>query len=148
MLAFCLALGNEPVLERQQLINLANFIYQHRDNISISVNTAWQFLNTWGTVNTLIISIETQYMYLNFSMRPAKTQISLGIHQVWSESSLSAWRNFGSLATHWAHSEDSDPRCPGWSESSLGKHSFCWLSCRGSNAAWTWGTVNNYSQYF
>ena len=42
------------------------------------------------------------------SMRPAKTQISLGICPVWSESSLSAWRNLGSLATHWAHSEDSD----------------------------------------
>ena len=42
------------------------------------------------------------------SMRPAKTQISLGIRQVWSESSLSAWRKLGSLATYWAHSEDSD----------------------------------------
>ena len=42
------------------------------------------------------------------SVRPAKTQISLGICPVWSESSLSAWRNLGSLATHWAHSEDSD----------------------------------------
>ena len=40
------------------------------------------------------------------SVRPAKTQISLGIRPVWSESSLSAWRNLGSLATHWAHSED------------------------------------------
>ena len=29
-------------------------------------------------------------------VRPAKTQISLGIRQVWSESSLSAWRRFGS----------------------------------------------------
>ena len=38
----------------------------------------------------------------------AKTQISLGISSVWSESSLSAWRQLGSLATHWAHSEDSD----------------------------------------
>ena len=37
---------------------------------------------------------------------PAKTQISLGIHPVWSESSLSAWRKLGFLATHWAHSED------------------------------------------
>ena len=27
---------------------------------------------------------------------------------VWSESSLSAWRKLGSLATHWAHSEDAD----------------------------------------
>ena len=42
------------------------------------------------------------------TVRPAKTQISLGIRPVWSESSLSAWRKLGSLATHWAHSEDSD----------------------------------------
>ena len=41
-------------------------------------------------------------------VRPAKTQISLGIHPVWSESWLSAWRKLGFLATHWAHSEDSD----------------------------------------
>ena len=41
-----------------------------------------------------------------WALRPAKTQISLGIHPVWSESSLSAWRKVGSLATHWAHSED------------------------------------------
>ena len=41
-------------------------------------------------------------------VRPAKTQISLGIRPVWSESSLSAWRKLGSLATNWAHSEDSD----------------------------------------
>ena len=40
------------------------------------------------------------------SVRPAKTQISLSICPVWSESSLSAWRNLGSLATHWADSED------------------------------------------
>ena len=41
-------------------------------------------------------------------VRPAKTQISLGIRPVWSESSLSAWRNIGSSATHWAHSKDAD----------------------------------------
>ena len=39
---------------------------------------------------------------------PAKTQISMGICPVWSESSLSAWRKLGSLAFHWAHSKDSD----------------------------------------
>ena len=33
-------------------------------------------------------------------VRSAKTQISLGIRPVWSESSLSAWRNLGPLATH------------------------------------------------
>ena len=36
----------------------------------------------------------------NVDVRPAKTQISLGIRPVWSESSLSAWRKLGSLATH------------------------------------------------
>ena len=41
------------------------------------------------------------------NVRPAKPQISLGIRPVWSESLLSAWRNIGSLATHWAHSEGS-----------------------------------------
>ena len=45
-------------------------------------------------------------------MRPSKTPISLGIRPVWSESSLSAWRNFGSLTTQWTHSEDSDQA--GW----------------------------------
>ena len=42
------------------------------------------------------------------TVRPAKTQISLGSRPVWSESSLSAWRNLEFLATHWAHSEDAD----------------------------------------
>ena len=42
------------------------------------------------------------------TVHPAKTPISLGICPVWSESSLSAWRKLGSLATHLAHSEDSD----------------------------------------
>ena len=42
------------------------------------------------------------------TMRPAKAQISLGIRPVWSESSLSAWRKRGPLATHLAHSEDPD----------------------------------------
>ena len=38
---------------------------------------------------------------------PAKTQIRLGVCLVWSESSLSAWRNLGSLAIHEANGEDS-----------------------------------------
>ena len=45
-------------------------------------------------------------------VRPAKTQISLCIRLVWSESLLSAWRKLGSLATHWVHYEDSDQT--GW----------------------------------
>ena len=46
------------------------------------------------------------------SVRPPKTQISLGIRPVWSESSLSAWRKLGLLATHRTHSKDSDQT--GW----------------------------------
>ena len=53
--------------------------------------------------------------------RPAKTQISLDIRPDWTESSLSAWRKPGSLATHWVHSEDSgqtghDPQRRLWSD--------------------------------
>ena len=46
------------------------------------------------------------------SVHPAKTQISLGIRPVWSESSLFAWRKLGSLATHSAHNKGSDQT--GW----------------------------------
>ena len=61
-----------------------------------------------------------QWYYLSRSMiKPTKslicaekTQISLGIHPVWSESSLSAWRRFGSLATRKVHSKD--PHQTGW----------------------------------
>ena len=45
---------------------------------------------------------------LKWHVCPAKTQISLGIHPDWSGPSLSEWRKLGSLATHWAHSKDSD----------------------------------------
>ena len=41
-------------------------------------------------------------------VHPAKTQISLVIRPVWSESSLSRSRKLGSLTTHWVHGEDSD----------------------------------------
>ena len=41
-------------------------------------------------------------------LRPAKSRLSLGIRPVWSESSLSIWGNLWTLATHWAHSRDSD----------------------------------------
>ena len=51
------------------------------------------------------------------TMRPGKTQISLDIRPVWSESSLCA---------QWLAKDPSflhvDSRCPGWSESLLGAH--------------------------
>ena len=66
---------------------------------------------------------------------PAKTQISLGIRPVWSESSLSAWRKLGSLATNWWHREDSDQT--GWMPRLIWVFAGCTvtllvLSCRGS----------------
>ena len=62
-------------------------------------------------------------------VRPAKTQISLGIHPLWSESSPSAWIKLGSLATHWVQGKTLIRLggCPGWSESSLAAHSCCWF---------------------
>ena len=63
-------------------------------------------------------------------VHPAKTQISLGIRQVWSKSSLSAWRNLRSLPTneHTAKTLIRLGGCPGWSESLLGAYmSFCWF---------------------
>ena len=61
------------------------------------------------------------------TVRPAKTQISLGIRPVWSESSLSTWRKLWSLATHWAQAKTliRPGGCPGWSESSLGAQLLC-----------------------
>ena len=55
------------------------------------------------------------------TVRPAKTQISQGICPVWSESSLSAWKKLGPLATHLAHSED-------WSDwaDAQADPSLCW----------------------
>ena len=70
-------------------------------------------------------------------MRPAKTQISLGIRPVWSESSPSAWRNLGSLTTRWAHSEDSDQtgRMPRLIWVFVGRTLILLvLSCRGSDS--------------
>ena len=66
---------------------------------------------------------------------PAKTQISLGIRPVWSESLLSAWRKLRSLTTHLAHSEDSDQtgRMPRLIWVFAGRTVILFvLSCRGS----------------
>ena len=62
----------------------------------------------------------------NNSVRPAKTQLSLGIRPVWSEPSLCAqWVAKDPNFLH-ADSEDSDIH-PGWSESLLGAQPFCWF---------------------
>ena len=72
---------------------------------------------------------------------PSEDQISLSIHPVWSESSLSAWRKFGFLATHKAHSEDWSDWAHAQADLSLRwAHShFVFLPCRGSYyMTWFW----------
>ena len=54
---------------------------------------------------------------------------------VWSESSLSAWRKLGSLATHSAHSKDSDQTGRIWSVFAGRTLILLVLSCRGSNGS-------------
>ena len=65
------------------------------------------------------------------SVRPAKPQISLGIHSVWSESSLCA--QWVAMDPRFLHEDSEDSvrlgGCPGWSESSLGAQPHCWF-CR------------------
>ena len=66
----------------------------------------------------------------NQHVRPAKTQISLSIRPVWSEFSLSVWRNLWSLATHWAHSKDWSDWTDAQADLSLrcAHRSFYWFS--------------------
>ena len=52
-------------------------------------------------------------------MRPAKTQISLGIHPVWSVFTV---LSMGSLGTKLSSCGQRTLGCPGWSESLLGAH--------------------------
>ena len=56
----------------------------------------------------LIYSYIRATTWKTYLLRQTKTQIDLRIRAVCLESSLSAWRNFVSLATKNAHSEDSD----------------------------------------
>ena len=80
-------------------------------------------LITYGGINPKDIKISTRRpetlgmysCYINRNVRkhtfrhvrPTKTQISLRIRAVWSESSLAAWRNFASLSVPYTPSEDS-----------------------------------------
>ena len=62
----------------------------------------------------------------------AMTDIRLGICPDWSESLLSAWRRFGSLATQKVHSKDWSDWADAQAYLSLGwahRSSFCWI-CR------------------
>ena len=89
---------------------ITKWTHENKAIYTVSTQNWWVYLH-FGVVTctwTLLTCEPPHDKTIKMSVRPAKTQISLGICPVWSESSLSAWRNIGSLATHWAHSEDSD----------------------------------------
>ena len=111
------------------------------------------YISACPVANKLLISAckyyEPRHDKTNkMSVRPAKTQISLGIRLVWLESSLFAWRTLWSLANHWAHSEDSDQtrRMPRLIWVFAGrKITLLVLSCRGSYFKSIWSYWNNMS---
>ena len=92
------------------------FVYIH----SSLVSTLVCFLFFLFAVTTFFSAVNGKFCFVEriieprhdktnkMSVRPPKTQLNLSIRPVWSESSLSAWRKLGSLATHRAHSKDSD----------------------------------------
>ena len=69
----------------------------------LRINSVWRTQKFSYQQLSRLVTKQTKW-----HVRPAKTQISLGVRPSWSKSSLSAWRKRVSLATHWAHSEDSD----------------------------------------
>ena len=79
------------------------FVWGEMYSYSFTSGKTYLVIQTWR-----IVKWATTWQNHKVTVRPAKTQISLGIRPVWSESSLSAWIKLGSLATHSAHSEDSD----------------------------------------
>ena len=79
------------------------FVWGEMYSYSFTSGKTYLVIQTWR-----IIKWATTWQNQQSDVRPAKTQISLGIRPVWSESSLSAWRKLRSLAIHSAHSEESD----------------------------------------
>ena len=87
------------------LLFIGCFLVQPVSNSDLQISEV-MFLNPKFTTFSGKINEPRHDKTNKVRVRPAKTQISLGIRPVWSESSLSAWRKLGSLATQWAHSED------------------------------------------
>ena len=103
----CLGLGQKPMFTRSgNLKHTYIFLLPYKILMHFSlfkvpwINEPSQWC--WICLNRLMTKPT------KWQVHPAKTQISLGIRPVWSESSLSAWRKLRSLATHWVHSKDSD----------------------------------------
>ena len=86
----------------------------------MAATKVWYAFKKEGTHLSHLMTKPTKW-----SVCPGKTQIS----PVWLESSLSVWRNIGSLATHWAHSEDWSDWADALADLNLrwAHMSFCWF---------------------
>ena len=108
--------SQEPISIRS--LSIEDPLLPHFDIVKLWCVSVYQYFVISHTCNYFILNTIWSWMWFIFepphdktnemTVRPAKTQISLGMRPVWSESSLSAWKKLGSLATHWAHSEGSD----------------------------------------
>ena len=98
----------------------------------------WWIVRLWrGFVARLVSNLHLSRIMTKptkWHVRPAKTQISLGIRPVWSESSLSAWRNLGSLATQKVHSKVSN-----WT-GRIPRLIWVFLLCTATLLALSWGS--------
>ena len=97
----------------------------------------WEIRQKWAARDkTNKVSVCPAKTQIGLGMCPAKTQIGLGIRPVWSESSLSAWRKLEPLATHWAHSEDSDQTAP------MPRLIWVFAGCTATLLVLSWGSSN------
>ena len=110
-------------------LNIFNFTKQRHTILRIGMKADTIVFSPWENETT----VQCHFSHLmtkptKWSVHPAKTQISLGIHQ---------WVAKVSMLFH-ADSEDCG--CPGWSESSLGTQIILLvLSCYGSFGEWCEG---------
>ena len=111
---------------------------------------------SWGSQEAKASSWLSQLMIkpTKWYVHPAKTQIILGIHPVWSESLLSAWWKLWSLSSHWGHNEDWSDWADGLSPRRVHRHFVVFvmrqLSCGqqrlirlGGWAGWSVSYINN-----
>ena len=119
-----MAIDNKPMLHFQ-IISAPMRYYQAVDCPLVSMFKALNAVSWFsqnrkktmkGSLSSAVIKDRSPKMSrlmtkpTKWHVRSTKTQISLGIRPVWSESSLSAWRKLGSLATYWLCSDLADPR--------------------------------------
>ena len=128
-----------PILDKRKKTHWIDYI----QNVQYCFDNDWMILNEEALFYRLDWSyIEPQHDKTNkMSVRPVKTQISLGIRPVWSESFAVRMKTWKALVLHyllsaqrrlrsdWASAKTPIRlgRCPGWSESSLGTYTFCWF---------------------